>query len=84
LSQLLGLVANLGVLVGVLLLVYELNQNREMMRAQTRHDISSEFVSLMTSVAENEGLANLVRRGILAMNSVQMKRTDMSALLAGF
>jgi hypothetical protein len=34
-----------------------------MMLAQTRHDISSEFVSLMTSVAENEGLANLVRRG---------------------
>ena len=65
LAQTLGVLANLGVLAGILLLAYELNQNREMMQAQTRHDISSEFVGLMISVASDEQLANLVRRGDL-------------------
>lgn len=65
LGQILGVLANLGVLVGILLLVYELNQNREMMQAQTRHDISSEFVGLMISAASNGQLANLIRRGDL-------------------
>ena len=45
--------------------MYELNQNRDMMRAQTRHDVSSEFVGLMISVASDEQLANLIRRGDL-------------------
>jgi hypothetical protein len=63
LGQILGIFANLGVIAGILLLVYELNQNRDMMRAQTRHEIASEFVGLMTSVAENEQLAQLIRRG---------------------
>lgn len=63
LGKTLGVMANLAVLAGILLVVYELNQNREMMRAQTRHDISSEFVGLMMSVANNEQLANLIRRG---------------------
>ena len=62
-GQILGVLANLSVLAGILLLVYELDQNRDMMRAQTRHDIASEFVGLMTSVAENAELASLVRRG---------------------
>lgn len=66
LGQILGISANVGVLIGILLLVYELNQNREMMRAQSRHDISSEFVGLMISVASNEQLANLIRRGDLS------------------
>jgi hypothetical protein len=64
-GQVLGVLANLGVLAGILLVVYELNQNREMMRSQTRHDISSEFVGLMISVANNDQLANLIRRGDL-------------------
>ena len=62
-GQIIGVLANVSVLAGILLLVYELNQNRDMMRAQTRHDIASEFVGLMTAVAENAELANLVRRG---------------------
>jgi hypothetical protein len=63
LGQILGIFANLGVIAGILLLVYELSQNRDMMLAQTRHEIASEFIGLMTSVAENEQLAHLVRRG---------------------
>ena len=35
LGQTLGILANVGVVFGILLLAYELNQNRQMMEAQT-------------------------------------------------
>ena len=54
--------ANLAVLAGIGLLIFELEQNREMARAQTRSQISSELVSLLSQVASDPQLANLVRR----------------------
>ena len=39
--------ANLGVLIGLLLLIAELNQNRDMMRAQVRHDLAMGIVDLL-------------------------------------
>lgn len=36
--------ANIGVLIGIMLLVVELAQNREMIRTQTRNDISRQIV----------------------------------------
>ena len=45
LGQTAGILANLGVLVGILLLVYELSQTRDMTRAQTRNELSQGFVS---------------------------------------
>jgi len=44
LGQTLTILANVGVLAGILLLVFELNQNREMMRAQTRSELASSLV----------------------------------------
>lgn len=40
LNQWLSLVANLGVLVGIIFLAVELNQNTSMMRAQTRDSVT--------------------------------------------
>ena len=47
LGQIVGTLANLGVLLGILLLVYELSQNREMMRAQTRQSVAELLVNLL-------------------------------------
>jgi len=58
----LTLAANLGVLVGILLLIAELSQNLTAVRAQTRHDLSSDIVELFTQVAGNEQLASVRRR----------------------
>ena len=55
--------ANVGVLIGIILLIVELGQNREMMRAQTRHNMAMGLVSLQLSLAENEQLADIMRRG---------------------
>ena len=47
LGQTIGILANVGVLMGILLLVYELNQNRVMMEAQVRGAISDKLVELL-------------------------------------
>ncbi len=62
LGQTLGILANVGVLLGILLLVYELAQNRQMMRAQTRTQIATEIVGLLGDI--NPQFASVFRRGI--------------------
>ncbi len=64
LGQTIGLFANLGVLVGILLLVYELNQNREIMKAQTRHEMSQGVVDLLLTEATNPELNRILNRGL--------------------
>lgn len=47
LNRWLTLGANLGVLVGIILLVIELNQSRDMMRAQTRAAVTESILTLL-------------------------------------
>ncbi len=54
--------ANIGVLIGIILLVIELDQNREMIRAQTRNDISQQLASRLLTLASNSQLNNVTRR----------------------
>ena len=49
LGQTLQLLGNAGVIVGILLLVYELNQNRQMMQAQTRNAIAEHLSNMLVS-----------------------------------
>ena len=53
---------NAAVLLGLLLLVYELNQTRELTRAQMRAEISSGIYDLLAMTADNEQLADLMVR----------------------
>ncbi len=54
--------ANLGVLVGIILILIELNQNATMMRGQTRNDVSVELIDLMSQVVTNPQLASLLHK----------------------
>jgi hypothetical protein len=54
--------ANLGVLAGLLLLVLELSQSHDMMRAQTRHEIALGIMDLLLIPAADEQLADLMYR----------------------
>jgi len=47
LGQVLALLGNAGVIIGIFLLVYELAQNREMMRAQTRNSVAEMLIGLL-------------------------------------
>jgi hypothetical protein len=62
LNSWLTLGANIGVLIGIILLVVELDQNREMIRAQTRNDISQQLASRLLTLASNSQLSNVTRR----------------------
>lgn len=62
LNRWLTLGANLGVIAGLALLVLELNQSREMMHAQTRHEIAAGIVDLLLVPAADEDLADLMYR----------------------
>ena len=54
--------ANIGVLIGIILLVIELDQNREMIRAQTRNDISQQLANRLLTMASNSQMASVMRR----------------------
>ena len=62
-GQTITILANLGVLAGILLLVYELNQNRQMMEAQTRHEVAQGIVDQLSELALNPDLSDLEYRG---------------------
>jgi len=62
LARWISLGANVGVLAGIILLVVELNQNREMMRAQIRHELAMGIVDLLQTPASNEQLAGVLYR----------------------
>ncbi len=63
-GQAIGIFANIGVLAGLFLLAFELNQNRDMMRAQTRNEIAQGASELLTLAVNDSDFQNIVRRGL--------------------
>jgi hypothetical protein len=61
-SQGVQIAANLGVVLSIAFLAYQIGEQRELMKAQTRTAISSEVIGLLVSQATDEGLASAVRR----------------------
>lgn len=59
----LALGANIVTILGLLVVVVELNENRRMMRAQTRHELSANIVTLLLDTASNQQLAGVMYRG---------------------
>ncbi len=73
LGQTLQLLGNAGVIIGILLLVYELNQNRAIMMAQTRHDLSQGTVELLLELANGSG-ADIHTRGNRGEDLTELER----------
>ncbi len=63
LGQTLLLLGNAGVIIGILLLGYELNQNRDMMRAQTRNELSQGLIEILLELANDDEDASIYLRG---------------------
>jgi hypothetical protein len=63
LTRVVTLAANIAVLVGVGLIVFELRQTREMMRAQTRNDMAVQLIDLLRDVSLNPDLAHVMGLG---------------------
>ncbi len=63
LGQALGILANVGVIAGILLLVYELNLNRQMIEAQTRSVVAQDLTNLLLTIGTDEQSAGVFIRG---------------------
>lgn len=63
LGQTLQLLGNAGVIVGIFLLAYELNQNRELMQAQTRSDITDQLLNIIFQEVNTPGLPEALLKG---------------------
>jgi hypothetical protein len=57
LGQTANTLANIGVIVGILLLIFELGQNQDMMLSQTRNEIARGVVELLSSPSTSVDLA---------------------------
>ncbi len=73
LNSWLTLSANVGVLIGLILLIVELDQTRDMMRSQNRHQIAQEDANFALVTASNRDIAVLIDR---AANSGQLTGAD--------
>jgi len=62
LIQSISLAANCVTILGLLLVIVQLQQNRTLMRAQVRHELASTIVDLLTSSANNSQLTDVLRR----------------------
>jgi hypothetical protein len=62
LIQSIALAANCVTILGLLLVILQLRQNRSSMRAQVRHELASTIVDLLNTFASNSQLASVVPR----------------------
>lgn len=62
LNRWLTLGANVGVVIGIILLIVELNQNREMMRAEIRNEVARGLVDVLAQASNNPELADIFVR----------------------
>jgi hypothetical protein len=78
LGKTMTLVANVGVIGGILLLAYELRQNNELMGAQARQVRTSMVIDLWKVAAENGELAELRgrERNGEELTDVELQRVD--------
>lgn len=61
-GQALHILANVGVIAGILLLAYELDQNRQMAATQTRNELQQGLVDMLLVPADNMQLADVIVR----------------------
>ena len=63
-GQTLQIVGNFGVILGILLLVYELDQNRDMTAAQIRNSIAQATAAMIRDEAQDAEVLDVSLRGI--------------------
>ena len=63
-NQWLSVVANAGVLVGIVFLAFEIRQNTEMMEAQTRDSMTGKQMQYAEWIATDDYLAKIMAKGM--------------------
>jgi hypothetical protein len=77
-SQTLQILGNAGVLVGILLLVYELNQNRDMMAAGTRNEVAQTLATMLRDDSSDAKLRDIQIRFSAGEELTPVERLQVS------
>lgn len=80
LSNLLQISGNVAVLAGILLLVYELNQNRVMMAAEIRNSMAQAAATLIQNEAHNPQVLEITVRGIAGEPLTALEKEQFSLI----
>ena len=62
-GQTFTILANVGIIAGIVLLAYELNQNRVLMRAETRNSIAQSISAMLSEQARDPEISGIYMRG---------------------
>ena len=62
-TSFISLAANIVTVVGLVIVVLQLYESQRMTRAQTRHELSSTIVTILSDTANNPQLASVIYRG---------------------
>lgn len=62
-TSFISLAANIVTVAGLVIVVIQLYENQRMTRAQTRHELSSTIVTILSDTANNPQLASVIYRG---------------------
>jgi len=84
LGQSLQIFGNLAVVVGILLLVYELGQNREMMEVQARSDIANTLVAISLQSAASPDIESVTVKANSNMPMTPVEAEHYSDLQSAF
>ena len=79
-GQTITILANVGVIVGIVFLVFELRQNSDLMRAQTRMELARDTIDLITLNISNTAYLDAIDRGhagaeLTDVEATQYRRT---------
>ena len=74
LGQTIAIVANLGVIAGIVFLGYELNQNNQFLAAEARYALLQNQVSMMETIATNPDLARLLYEPLNSVPLTELER----------
>jgi hypothetical protein len=82
LGQTITILSNIGVLIGIVLLVFELNQSRQMMRAQTRTEIAQGSIDALNLRGTNGDVRDLWERASSEDGLPETERGQFSLLVS--
>ena len=69
----LSLGANIGVFIGIILLLVELDQNRSLVKAEMRHAVADQYINFMQETADSGEIADIVVR---VLNGEELTQPD--------
>ena len=84
LGQTISIIANVGVLIGIVVLIYEINQNRAMTAAEIRNSIAQSTAELIRDEARDKEVLDVSLRGLAGEPLTPLEKEQFSLFWAAY